>query len=185
MCVGEVFLSALCASLTIPSVLSSLRKRLSLFNRAAPAQPSSGSDLRDAIVTLLFVVVLSDDKILAEEERLIRKVLTNHFSVPDDEVDSCLAELRQRATDSISQHKELKLILDNCAVEERVNIINMCWDLAYADGELSPDEEHIIRRIAQILHLSNADYIRAKLSRQQAATTADAPKDIHSAPKQD
>ncbi len=40
----------------------------------------------------------------------------------------------------------------------------MLWKVAYADGELASIEEHIIRKIADLLHLRHSEYIQTKLN---------------------
>jgi uncharacterized tellurite resistance protein B-like protein len=42
----------------------------------------------------------------------------------------------------------------------------MLWELAYADGELDAHEEHRIRRLAGLLHVSHSEFIRTKLAAQ-------------------
>ena len=43
------------------------------------------------------------------------------------------------------------------------------WQLAYADGQLGVKENHLISKIARLLHVTLGDYIAAKLHAKHAA----------------
>ena len=48
---------------------------------------------------------------------------------------------------------------------ERIQLIEMLWDVAYADGVLDPEENLLIRRIAGLIYVSDRDRV---LARQRA-----------------
>ncbi len=52
----------------------------------------------------------------------------------------------------------------------RCELVRLMWELALADGEHHHLEEHRIRQLADLLHVSHGDFIRAKLQAQEAAT---------------
>ena len=43
------------------------------------------------------------------------------------------------------------------------------WRVAYADSELAAHENHVLRRIAELLHVTHGDYIAAKMRARDAA----------------
>jgi uncharacterized tellurite resistance protein B-like protein len=43
------------------------------------------------------------------------------------------------------------------------------WQVAYADAEISAHENHLMRRIAELLHIAHGDYIAAKMRAKEAA----------------
>ena len=43
-----------------------------------------------------------------------------------------------------------------------MNMVRLLWKIAYADGELAAIEEHIIRKIADLLYLRQSEYIQTK-----------------------
>jgi uncharacterized tellurite resistance protein B-like protein len=46
---------------------------------------------------------------------------------------------------------------------EKNNIIENLWRVAYADSYIDKYEEYYIRKIADLLHISHSNYIKAKL----------------------
>ncbi|MBI3171641.1 MAG: TerB family tellurite resistance protein, partial [Hydrocarboniphaga effusa] len=41
-------------------------------------------------------------------------------------------------------------------------LLGLLWRVAYADGKLEANEEHLLRRLSDLLHLSHGDFIRAR-----------------------
>ncbi len=45
---------------------------------------------------------------------------------------------------------------------ERIALVRNLWRVAFADGDLDRHEEHLVRRVADLLHVRHSDFIRAK-----------------------
>ena len=50
---------------------------------------------------------------------------------------------------------------------ELKEVLNSVWSIAFADGEMDKHEEHLIRRIADLLYLNHKDFINAKLNQKE------------------
>jgi uncharacterized tellurite resistance protein B-like protein len=48
-------------------------------------------------------------------------------------------------------------VVQKVVVEDRVRILEMLWEVAYADGALDPEEDALLRRIAGLIHVSDRD----------------------------
>jgi len=55
------------------------------------------------------------------------------------------------------------------SAHDKVHIVELMWEVAYADGTLSAHEQHVMRKIAELLYVSHGDYIAAKLRAKSAA----------------
>ena len=53
--------------------------------------------------------------------------------------------------------------------QQKQYVIELMWRVAYADAELAAHENHVLRRIAELLHVTHADYIAAKMRARNAA----------------
>jgi uncharacterized tellurite resistance protein B-like protein len=49
--------------------------------------------------------------------------------------------------------------------------VEFMWQVAYADGALDANEHHIISKVAGLLHVTNGEYIGAKMRAKDAAIT--------------
>jgi len=118
--------------------------------------------LEIACAVLLCEVMRADGHLSAQEQEKLNQILCRQFSLTTDEVDEIVnkaIELSEHATDFYQFTSKLN---QNYGVDERIKIVELLWQVAYADGKLASIEEHIIRKIADLLHLRHNEYIQAK-----------------------
>ncbi len=123
---------------------------------------NSAISVEMACTVLLCEVMKADGQLDKEEEITLKRLIYKQFSLNDEEV----AELILRATElsehAIDFHQFTSKINSYYSAQEKTQIVTLLWQLAMADGNVASIEEHIIRRIADLLHLSRAEYMRAK-----------------------
>jgi len=115
-----------------------------------------------AAAALLIEMVLQDDHINGKEVAEVKKLLTAHFDISETEVDSLYAlaeEEKHRATD---YHQFTKLIAKHYTQPQKIQLIESLWRVAFADQELDKYEEHMVRRISDLIHVSHKDFIQAR-----------------------
>ena len=59
-------------------------------------------------------------------------------------------------------HPFTRLAVERMTPEERIRLIEMLWEVAYADGVLDPEEDVLLRRVAGLVYVSDADRIAAR-----------------------
>lgn len=141
--------------------------RIQRFFQDALADPDSAEDatptLELATAALLCEVVRADYRLDDRELDLLRLQLKRRFALDDEALDE-LVEMAQEEVDSAVDHYQfVSLIKEHYDAGQRFDLIRMMWSLALADGETHYLEEHRIRRLAELLHVSHSDFIRAKL----------------------
>ena len=52
----------------------------------------------------------------------------------------------------------------------KVRVIEMMWQVVYADGVKDHYEEHLIRQVAELLYIPHADFIRARHKAEEMAS---------------
>ena len=78
-----------------------------------------------------------------------------------------LAEARSRtANDFFAFTSTLN---DRFSHPQKVRMVEFLWQVAYADGDLDANENHLISKVAGLLHVTHGEYIAAKLHAKQAA----------------
>lgn len=130
-------------------------------------QDSPGPTLELATAALLCEVVRADYQHDPRELDALRAMLLRHFSLDEGAVDELMALAQQEVEEAVDHYQFVSLIKERYGYEQRAQLIRLMWQLAYADGELSPLEEHRIRRLADLLHVGHGDFIRAKLRVQE------------------
>jgi len=134
--------------------------RVKIEPHTATGQDSRGLQL--ATGALLFEVLRADYDEHPDERTMLEQALRNAFNLSDSETRE-LAELADsEAAEAVSLYQFTGLINQHFSAEEKVRLIEMLWQVAYADGRLDRYEEAAVRKITELLHVPHRDFIRAK-----------------------
>lgn len=140
---------------------------------AAPETAKGPSESLSTALLLLELARADFDFGSVERDR-VRALLAERYRLDDAAVDALLAQANARAQASVSLHEyvgTLNATLDGAA---KRGLIEMLWQVAYADGRVDKHEEHLIRRLVDLLFIPMADYVRAREAAEAAASRADA-----------
>jgi len=149
-------------------MLSKLSDFLSAFIPAGSAAGRPENTLQLATAVLLIEVMQSDAECAFEEQAAILKILKEKFHLSDVEV-AQLIEQGQRSSKAANDlHQFTSLINRELELPEKIRIIEYLWQVAYADGEISAHENHLMRRLVDLLHISHGDNIAAKMRAKPA-----------------
>ena len=66
------------------------------------------------------------------------------------------------SSDSISFHEFIEDINKDYSKEDKLALLTFLWSVAYADSVLEVNEERLIRRIADLIHLKDIDVLKIK-----------------------
>jgi uncharacterized tellurite resistance protein B-like protein len=140
-------------------------------------EPTSAVDqqhsLQLATAVLLFEIIRSDNKIAEQEIAEYKRMLLQHFVLEDAEIKSLLEQAESESSHAVDLYQYTNVINQHCQQAQKVTILESLWRVAYADGHLDVHEEHIIRRLADLLHIPHSSFIKTKLS---AATSTNPPE---------
>jgi uncharacterized tellurite resistance protein B-like protein len=98
----------------------------------------------------------------------MRRALQRRFSLSSAETEELAKLAEQEAGDAVSLYQFTALINRHFAASDKVRVIEMLWQVAYADGKLDRYEEALVRKIAELIHVPHRDFIQAKLRVQSA-----------------
>jgi len=129
---------------------------LSLLSGDSPAS-ASPDQLQIAVAALMVHAACMDDTFDAAERRTIERLLAERFALAPDAVQRLLAAAERRAEDSTQLYPFIRLAVERLDEQGRVRLIEMLWEVAYADGVLHPDEDALLRRVAGLLYVSDHD----------------------------
>ncbi len=145
----------------------------SLLPPAPDADPRQAEHaLQLATAVMLVEVMRADTRFHDGEREAVRAALRDKFALGDDEAQR-LAELAettaQGATDLFSFTSRINERFD---MPQKLRMVEHMWRVAYADGDLSAHERHVLWRVADLLHVPQGAYVHARLRAQQAAGSA-------------
>jgi len=131
--------------------------------KARDFQKEAVHDTRVATCALLLEMANIDGEFSEDERARIITVLRKEFGVAEDELESLMEAALQEIEGSIDWWQYTNLINKNYSREEKIQIIENIWKIAYADGRLEAHEDYLVHKLADLLGLDHSELIRAKL----------------------
>lgn len=132
--------------------LKKLLDRIVAVPKDAPPQDLDAV-LRLASAVLIAEVVRSDLDVDPRERDAMRAALRDKFGLPDDEVAALVAHAEQTARDSTDLYTFTSQVNAQFAMPQKLQLLEHLWRVAYANGEIDDHERHIVRRIADLMHV--------------------------------
>ncbi len=150
-------------------------KALFVERRGAPQVRGAGhshDELRIAAAALMVEAAQLDDAFDARERDKIRELVAKRFELGPEESDSLIETAETRVAESSQLHGFTRVVKAAFSPEERIELIEMLWEVVYADGELHHYEANLMRRLAGLLQVSDRD---AGTARKRARERHDVP----------
>ena len=135
-------------------------KALFVERRGAPRECGAGhshDELRVAAAALMVEAAQLDDTFDARERDKIRELVAERFELGPEESDSLIETAEARVAESIQLHGFTRIVKAAFSQEERIELMEMLWEVVYADGELHHYEANLMRRLAGLLQVSDRD----------------------------
>ena len=126
-------------------------------------EPQADNAIVLAAVSLMLEVARSDSGSEHMEHAVIRNILTSEFNVESGLIDSLLEAGVEKVEDAIDLFQFTQLINEHYSHKQKEGLVYAMWRVALADGNVQAIEDHIIRRVAGLIHVAHGDFIRLKL----------------------
>ena len=136
-----------------------------LFDKLSTNEDSrlSEQDLHLAMAALLVEVATIDQHFDEQEWATLQTLLMTQCHLSASDAQALANEGREASANSSSLYDFTQLINSHCEYPQKVALVEGLWKIAFADGSVDKYEEHIIRRIADLIHVSHRDFIQAKI----------------------
>ena len=120
------------------------------------------SDYRLAATALLVHVVSLDGQPSAAEQRKLHGLIESHFGLDRGTADRLIADATQVEGEAVEVYHFTSVIMRSLDEEGRKRIVQMMWELVYADGQVSEFEDNVVWRASDLLGISQRDRIELK-----------------------
>ena len=138
-------------------------------NLASPSPEDHGHALRLAAAVLLVEVMRADPAIGEAERAAVRSALGRRYSLVDAEVQQLVDLAEQEARRANDFFHFTSRLNDHCSQPDKIALVEAMWEVAYADGLLDASENHVISKVAGLLHVTHGEYIAAKMRAKEGA----------------
>jgi uncharacterized tellurite resistance protein B-like protein len=135
--------------------------------RDAPSAGRHGVEL--ATAALLVEVVRSDAGIAPGEQQAVMRAVREKFNLSEEEALTIFKLAEEEVRTANDYYQFTSLINRHFDQQQKQHVIELMWRMAYADAELAAHENHVLRRVAELLHVTHGDYIAAKMRARDAA----------------
>ncbi len=128
-----------------------------LLGAGAPSAGLDVGDLRLAAAVLMVDAASIDGEFGEYERGIVASVLKRHFGLTDDAL-ATLVSLAVGKRDTASDLNRYTLtIKDEFSEAQRIELVELLWEVVYADGQLHDYEANLLRRIAGLLYVSDRE----------------------------
>ncbi|MCL7751295.1 TerB family tellurite resistance protein [Guyparkeria hydrothermalis] len=147
-----------------------LKTLQSLFFPDQPATETTRETRLDAAVAILLMEVARADFDVAEDELdVIRHTLIDDFAMAPDAAEALVRHAAAEVDDSTGLFPFVRVLNEQLSPDQKGQVIETLWRVAYADAGKHHLEESIIRQIADLLYVPHSQFIRARVRAEEAA----------------
>lgn len=142
-----------------------IKQLRAFFNSLAAEQqgePLQDSDIKMAAAVLLVEVMMADHHIDEAERLKLIESLTGFLSISRDEAMGLIELAEEKHKELVSLHEMTRIINLHFELKQKIVLIEYMWQIAFADSQWDKYEEHLIRKVSELLYVSHKDFVRAR-----------------------
>ena len=124
--------------------------------------------LQLATAVLLLEVMRCDSNFDEKERDATEKALRSTFALSDEALARLMSQAEQTAQGANDYFRFTSAMNDQFTQPQKIQVVELMWRVAYADGVLDENEHHLISKIAGLLHVTHGEYIAAKMHAKEA-----------------
>lgn len=143
-------------------MVKSIANLFALFSENIDSGVEQETNLKLAAAVLLVEVMMADHKIDDAERDALARAVQNFLDLNHDESLALLEQAQTRHEELVSLHEVTKVINAHSSAAQKISLIEYMWQIAYADKQWDKYEEHLIRKVSDLIYVSHKDFIRAK-----------------------
>lgn len=110
-----------------------------------------------AAAALLVEVALQDDEFDDREREIIQNILVHDLEVKESKAGQLIEEAREKVAKNVGLYRATSTIRETFDEGERVDLMEMLWEVVLADGEQHHYEANLLRRIAGLIYVSDQE----------------------------
>jgi uncharacterized tellurite resistance protein B-like protein len=139
------------------AVINRIKELLKVGETGPPRGESRVDEHQVAAAALLVEVALMDDDFDEDERRKIVELVTDRFELSDEEAETLLQIAESRVEDSVQTFGFTRVVKESFSHEERIDLMEMLWQVVYVDGKLHDLEASLMRRIAGLIFVTDRE----------------------------
>ena len=119
--------------------------------------------LNNACAALLVEIAFADKDFEEREKQSLKESLIQTYGIEESQIQEIIDDAQQTVNESTSLYGYTRIVNDEFEYNDKLDLLRNLWKVAYADDNLDIYEEHLLRKISDLIHISHSDYINIKL----------------------
>ena len=145
-------------------MIKKIKDLLSSFSDKEKSIDEEKISLLDKTCSALLIEVAFADKIFNDSELIsLKNSLKETYNLQDDIINELIDDAEKTVEESTSLYEYTRVVNDEFTYTDKLELLSGLWKLALADGSLDKYEDHLIRKISDLIHISHSDFIKIKL----------------------
>jgi uncharacterized tellurite resistance protein B-like protein len=103
-----------------------------------------------------------DGKFTPEEMETVLSIMRDKYGLSSEHADALVADADKELEDSVDLWQFARLINENYSIDEKIEIIEILWQMVYVDGKMDEYEHYLMNKLKNLLRLSHDQLIGAK-----------------------
>jgi len=125
-----------------------------------------------ATAALLIEMTRADGEVKADEQAAVARAIRKVFDIDAEKTAELIRLAEMEVADATCYYQFTSLINKSFSKIQKMQVVEMLWEVAYADAEMEKYEEHLLRRLSDLLYVPHHEFIQSKL-RVQARLEVD------------
>ena len=145
-------------------MIKRIKDLLSNFSKQEEVIAEEKISSLDKACSALLIEVAYADKIFDESEIIsLKESLKETYNIDEQIIDELISDANKTIDESTSLYEYTRVVNDEFDYPDKLELLSRIWKLAFADGNLDKYEDHLIRKISDLIHISHSDFIKIKL----------------------
>lgn len=147
------------------TTLMMLEKIKHFFDRHIALTELNGDSedkLKTASAALLIEMMHTEEAGANEKQQLILALLENSFSLTKEQADALMAYADHQRRQATDYFEFTHLICNAYTHDQKIQLIESMWKIAFVDNNLDMDEEYLVDKIARLLYITHAEVLQVK-----------------------
>lgn len=129
----------------------------------ASTKHSTAHDIQVAVCALCIEIARIDEKFTQQELDTLLSILIKKYNLSSDNAEALMAAANQALEDSVDLWQFAQLINEHYAIDEKLEIVEMLWQIVYVDGKMDQHEHYLMNKLSSLLRMTHKQLIDAKL----------------------
>ena len=143
-----------------------------MFESPTSKSDSNVNNPQLALAALMIEVAEADYRDAPEEQSTLLNIIKTSFALNEHKAEQLIKLAKAEHANSTDYFQFTRLINDNYSAQQKIDLVENLWEIAFSDHSLDKYEEHVIRRISDLLYVSHSDFMKSKLRIQQKIPTS-------------